>query len=77
MDLFRRTSLDKFHSLLSEYQQSSSIANTKHESVVVARSNRNSEVPPNLHKSAKAANINQNTTRSFLAHFFLQSEDKD
>jgi hypothetical protein len=37
---------------LSRYQQFSSIANTKQESVAVAQSKRNSKAPLNAHESA-------------------------
>ena len=44
MDLFRCNSLGQFHSLLTGYQQFSSIANTKHESVAAAGSSGNCKV---------------------------------
>lgn len=43
VDLIRSTCFGRFHSSVSGYKQPSSIANTKHESVAVAQSSRNSQ----------------------------------
>jgi hypothetical protein len=55
MDLFRSSSLERFHSSMLEYEQSSSIENTKHESVVIALYSRNSKALLNWHRSVEAA----------------------
>ena len=50
---------------MSGYQQSSPIANTKHESVAVTQSSRNQKAPPQVSGSGR------NTTRRSLARFSL------
>lgn len=57
VDLFGSSSLEEFHSLLSEHQQSSPIAN---KSLTAARSNRNSKALPNQHTWAEVAKVSQN-----------------
>jgi hypothetical protein len=53
VDLIRSSSLGWFHSSMLGYQQSISIVNTIHESVVAVWSSRNSKALPNWHKSGK------------------------
>lgn len=61
MDMFTSNALGQFSSLLSRYQQSSSAANTKHESAA-AQSTRSSKAPPIWHKSVEADRVSQKTT---------------
>lgn len=49
--------LGQFHSSLSGYQQFSSIANTKLQSVAVVQSSRNFKAPPNQHKPGEVTRI--------------------
>jgi hypothetical protein len=65
VSLFRSSSLGRFQSLLSGYQLSSLIANTKYKSVAVAQSSRNHKAPLNWHEF-EVTKIGQNTIRSFL-----------
>lgn len=63
-------------SSLSGSQQSSPIANSKHESAVPAPSSRNGKALPNWQESVEVARISWNTPRSSLVHFSLRSEDQ-
>lgn len=64
MDLFRRSSLGRFQSLFSGFQQSSPIESEKCESAPAAPSGRNHDALQNQQESAGAARVSWNTTSS-------------
>lgn len=62
--------------LLSWYQKSSPITNTKHDSVVAAPSNRNHKVQSNQHEWVDMARVSKNNMGTSLGHFSIWSEDQ-
>ena len=56
---------------MNRQQQPTPIANTKQESVAVARSRRNLETPPSRHESSQVARSDWSTMRTSLALFSL------
>lgn len=74
MDMFLVVLWRQIDSSLSAYQQSSSIANRNHDSVVAVWYNRNRKTTTNQHESHEATRISLHMTRNTLVHYSIQSK---